>query len=171
MNLKKLCLSFFALLILYYSGFSQKKQMLDSLPKTKADYVRSEPAVINTIDWLENSPINQQVARRNQLNNKFLAWVTNSPTVRIKLNEKITSFTKKNHELLFIFMGGWTKYSLQNAYSNDSVKCNLAGVNSAMKVYLLGNGILKDEEMEKIITINSNNQLEAWVRSQLSQKN
>jgi hypothetical protein len=167
MNLKKLCFSFFALLMLSSSGLAQNKKMLDSLPKTKADYVRSEPAVINTIDWLENSPINQQVARRNQLNKKLQLWIANSPTVRIKLNEKITSFSKKNHELLFIFMGGWTKYSLQNAYSNDSVKCNLAGVRSAMKVYLLGNGILKDEEMEKIITINSNNQLEAWVRSQL----
>jgi hypothetical protein len=167
MNLKKLCFSFFALLMLSSSGLAQNKKMLDSLPKTKADYVRSEPAVINTIDWLENSPINQQVARRNQLNKKLQLWIANSPTVRIKLNEKITSFSKKNHELLSIFMGGWTKYSLQNAYSNDSVKCNLAGVKSAMKVYLLGNGILKDEEMEKIITINSNNQLEAWVRSQL----
>ncbi len=144
--------------------------MLDSLPKTKAEYIRSEPAVINTIDWLENSPINQQVARRNQLNNKFLAWLTHSPTVTVNVNENITSFSKKNHELLSIFMGGWTKYSLLHGYSKDSVQCNIAGVKSAMKVYLLGNGILKDEEMEKIITINSNNQLEAWVRSQLGKK-
>jgi hypothetical protein len=170
MNLKKLCFPFFALLMLFSSGLAQNKQMLDSLPKTKAEYTRSEPAVINTIDWLENSPINQQVARRNQLNNKLQLWLKNSPTVRIKLNEKITSFSKKNHELLYIFMGGWTKYSLQHGYSTDSVNCNVAGVKSAMKVYLLGNGILKDEEMEKIITINSNNQLEAWVRSQLGVK-
>jgi hypothetical protein len=170
MNLKKLCIPLFALLLLSSPGFSQNKIMLDSLPKTKAEYIRSEPAVINTIDWLENSPINQQVARRNQLNNKFLAWLTHSPTVTVNVNENITSFSKKNHELLSIFMGGWTKYSLLHGYSKDSVQCNIAGVKSAMKVYLLGNGILKDEEMEKIITINSNNQLEAWVRSQLGKK-
>jgi hypothetical protein len=168
MHLIKFSCAFFTLLLMAFPAFSQNKQMLDSLPKTKAEYIRSEPAVINTIDWLENSPINQQVKRRNQLKVNFLKWLTNSPAVTINVNKNITSFSKKNPELLYIFMGGWTKYSLLHNYSKDSVKCNLAGVQSAMKVYLLGNGILKDEEMEKIININSNNQLEAWVRSQLS---
>ena len=144
--------------------------MLDSLPKTKAEYIRSEPEVINTIDWLENSPINQQVGRRKKLNANFLAWLTNSPTVSIDLNEKTTPFTKKNPELLFIFMGGWTKYSLQNGYSKDALKCNMAGIKSSIKVYQMGNGLLKDGEMDKIIAMDSNNELEAWVKSQLGQK-
>jgi hypothetical protein len=170
MNLKKIASTFYVFLLIASTAFSQKQKMLDSLPKTKADYIRSEPEVINTIDWLENSPINQQIARRKQLNANLLAWLTNSPTVTIEVNEKITSFSKKNPELLFIFMGGWTKYSLQNAYSKDALKCNMAGIKSSIKVYQMGNGLLKDKEMEKIITMDSKNELEGWVRSQLGQK-
>jgi hypothetical protein len=167
MNLTKIICPVLGFLLFVSTGFSQNEKMLDVLPKTKADYISSEPSVINTIDWLENSPVNQQVGKRKQLNAKLLAWLTNSPTVTIDLNEKTTPFVKKNPELLFIFMGGWTKYSLQNAYSKDSVKCNMAGIKSSVKVYQMGNGLLKDEQMEKIIVMDSNGLLEAWVRSQL----
>jgi hypothetical protein len=99
-----------------------------------------------------------------------MAWLTNSPTVTIDIDEKTTPFAKKNPDLLFIFMGGWTKYSLQNNYSKDAVKCNVAGIRTAIKVYQMGNGIKKDKEMEKIIEIDSKNELDAWVASQLEEK-
>lgn len=170
MNHRKYFLLFFILMGVAATSFSQNNKFIDSIPTTKAGYIRTEPAVIYTIDWLENSPIDQQVARRKQLNAKLLAWLAHSPTVTISVNEKTTPFTKKNPELLFIFMGGWTKYSLQHGYSKDTVKCTVAGIKSAIKVYQMGNGLVKDGEMEKIISIDAINQLEAWVRSQMGVK-
>jgi hypothetical protein len=150
-------------------SFSQDA-LLDSLPTTKEGFIKSEPAVLNTINWLENTPLDQETQKRKEQNATLLAWVINSPTVTITFNSKLTPFTDKNKDLLIIFMGGWIKYTLQNAYSNDSVKCNLAGIRSAIKVYQMGNGIKKDKAMEKLIDLDSKNQLEAWVITQLSQK-
>jgi hypothetical protein len=169
LKLKKVFPLFFALFTVATTSFSQEN-LLDSLPTTKEGFVKSETAVINTIDWLENTPLNQQAGKRKQLYATFMAWLTNSPTVTIDIETKITPFARKNSDLLFMFMGGWTKYSLQNNYSKDAVKCNVAGVKAAIKVYQMGNGIKKDKEMERIIDIDSKNELDAWVASQLEQK-
>jgi acetaldehyde dehydrogenase (acetylating) len=67
-------------------------------------------------------------------------------------------------------MGGWTKYALQNSYSEDEVKCSLAGIKSAIKVYQMGNGLKKDKQMEKIIELDSKNELKNWITEQLKKK-
>jgi hypothetical protein len=149
---------------------SQDTGLLDTLPTTKEEFAQSEPTVLHTIDWLENTPLNQEVDKRKLLSARFLAWLTNSPMVTITLDAKVTPFFKKNPDLIMIFMGGWTKYTLQNSYSKDAVKCNLAGVKSAIRFYQMGNGIKKDKEIEKLIEMDSRNELEAWVERQLGQK-
>lgn len=164
---------FFLLLLVTLSAsksFSQDNQLLDSIPTAKEDFAKTEMKVINTVDWLETDPINQETDKRKTLNRYLLGWISNSPTVNIDLDSKILTFTKKNAELILTFMGGWTKYSLQNSYSKDPVKCNLAGIKSVIKVYQMGNGIKKDKEVEKLIELDSKNELESWVTTQLSKK-
>ena len=70
---------------------------------------------------------------------------------------------------MMVFMGGWTRYILQNGYSNDKIQGNLAGIKSAIKVYKLGNGLKKDKEMDKLIKLDDSGGLEAWVAEQLGQ--
>jgi hypothetical protein len=156
--------------LIWTKSFSQDSGLLDSLPTTKEGFINSEPALINTIDWLENTPLNQETEKRKLLNATFLSWLTNSPTVTIEVNSKITPLSKKNPDLLIIFMGGWTKYSLQNNYSNDALKCNLAGLRSVIKVYQMGNGIKKDKDIDKLVELDSKNELESWVSTQLEKK-
>jgi hypothetical protein len=163
-------LTLLVFLLIATRSFSQDNTFLDTLPTTKEEFIKSEPAVINTIDWLENTPLGQEPERRKLFYATFLAWLTNSPTVTIDLNAKVTPFLKKNPDLLFAFMGGWTKYTLQNAYSKDATKCNLAGIRSAIKQYQMGNGIKKDKEMEKLIDMDGKSELEPWLSTQLGQK-
>src|SRR5438876_12376245 len=106
-------LYFIFLLLICSKTFSQDNGLLDSLPTTKEGFIKSEPALINTINWLENTPLDQESDKRKLLNATFIGWVTNSPTVTVEVNSKITPMSKKNPDLLIIFMGGWVKYSLQ----------------------------------------------------------
>jgi len=156
-------------LLLPAFSFSQEKVFLTTLPTTKEEFTASEPSVINTVNWLEETPLNVDVDKRKLLSANLLAWLVNSPTVTIELNSKIATFTKKNPDLLTAFMGGWARYSLQNSYSQDLAKCNYAGIKSAIKLYQLG-GAKKDKEMEKIIAMEANNELEAWITKKLAEK-
>jgi hypothetical protein len=155
---------------LNFYSYSQEEELLTSIPTTKEEFVKSEQAVINTTNWLENTPFDRDVDKRKQLNATFVAWITNSPTVTIELNSKTVPFTKKNNDLLIIFMGGWTRYCLQNGYSQDAVKCTLAGLKSVIKVYQMGNGLKKDKQIEKLIELDAKNELETWIAEQLGKK-
>lgn len=152
-----------------FNGLNAQTDSLlrNPLPSTKEEFTASEPKVINTVNFLETTPLDKQRDAWTIQAAMLTAWVTNSPEVTIELNAKIGTFFKKNPELMIIFMGGWIRYCLQNGYSNDKVQCNLAGIRSAIKVYKLGNGLKKDKEMEKIIKIDDGGGLEAYVTEQL----
>lgn len=157
--------------IFSFNLFAQDAELLESLPgDTKEAFIKSEPRVLATINWLENTPLNQQEDKRKMQNALLTAWIINSPTVTIEVNSNILTFTKKNSELLIIFMGGWTKYVLENSYSKDNYAGNLAGVKSAIKVYKMGNGIKKDKAMDKLITLEENGELGQWVKDQMEKK-
>jgi hypothetical protein len=140
------------------------------LPTTKEEFTASELRVINTVNYLETTPIDKQGDAWRIQAALLVAWLTNSPEVTIEVNAKTATFVKKNPELLMIFMGGWTRYVLQNGYSRDKIQANVAGIKSAIRVYKLGNGLKKDKEMEKLIKLDDAGGLEVWVSGQLGQK-
>lgn len=154
------------LLISSVNTFAQNQEVLDGLPSTKEEFIASEKKVLATIDWLENTPIKQEPEKRKLQNANLVAWITNSPTVTLEINADVLTFTKKNPELLIIFMGAWTKYSLQNNYSKDAVMGSMAGIKSAIKVYKTGQ-LEKDKEMQKLIDMDEKGELEAWVKKKL----
>jgi len=170
MNFLKRC---FVIILTFtsFASFCQDRELLTTLPTTKEEFVKSEPALLNTIDWLENTPVDQETDKRKTQYATFLAWLTNSPTVTIIFNANVMPFTKKNSDLLFIFLGGWARYSLQNAYSKDEAKGSLAGIKSVIKVYQANSKSLKkDKQMDKIIELDTNNKLEEWIKEQLAKK-
>lgn len=158
---------FISLLILItLTQTSSAQELLTELPSTKEEFIASEKKVLATIDWLENTPINQEEEKRKSLNALLLVWVTNSPTVTLEINADALTFTEKTPDLLVIFMGGWIRYSLENNYSKDAVQGTLAGIKSAIKVYKTGL-LKKNKEMEKLIETDEKGELENWVRKKL----
>jgi hypothetical protein len=153
-----------------FTSFSQTDELLDALPTTKDEFINSEKKVLATINWLENTPLDQEADKRKAQNALLVAWITNSPTVTLEISAGVLTFTKKNSELLIVFMGGWTKYSLENNYSKDKIKGNLAGIQSAIKVYKKGISLKKDKEMQKLIELDEKGELEKWVTDQLAKK-
>jgi hypothetical protein len=158
-------ISFFFLLTQRTLG----QELLSELPTTKEEFVLSEKYVLNTIEWLESNPMDKDGDKRKKQNALLVSWITNSPTVTIEINYAILPFTENNPELLVIFMGGWTKYSLQNNYSKDIVQGTVAGLKSIIRVY---NNLPKKKvkEIEKLIKIDNKGGLEDWVKDKLNKK-
>ncbi len=155
------------LLSLNFVLMAQESQLLNELPETQEEFIASEKNVLGTINWLENTPINEQEDKHKAQYALFVAWLTNSPTVSVEVNANILTFTNKNSELLIFFMAGWTKYSLENNYSEDVVQGNLAGIHSAIDIFKTG-GFKKDKKMQKLIELDDKDELERWVIEQLS---
>jgi hypothetical protein len=148
---------------------AQEAKPLSELPVTEEEFIASEPRVIATVNWIENTPVDEQEDKHKMQYGLLVGWLTNSPTVTIALHEYVMDYTKKNSELLIIFMGGWTKYTLENDYSTDAVKCNVAGLRSMIKVYKTGK-LKKDKEMQKLVDLDAAGGLEALVTEKLAVK-
>ncbi|MNU87468.1 hypothetical protein D3C71_772510 [compost metagenome] len=150
------------------SATAQETKLLSKVPETKEEFVASEPNVIASVEWLENTPINENEEMHKFQYGLLIEWMTNSPTVTLSLQPYVMEYTKKNSELLIIFMSGWTKYSLQNEYTKDALQCNLAGLQSMIKVYKTGK-LKKDKKMDELVDLDEKGKLESWLKGQIKE--
>jgi hypothetical protein len=168
----RILLSTIATLLFVFSSLrltAQQVELLTELPVTKEEFAASEKKVIASINWLENTPLNEDKEKHTSQFALLTTWIVNSPTVTIEVNASIIKFSDKNSELLLFYMAGWTKYALQNNYSKDVLQGNLAGLRSAIKVYKTG-ALKKDKFMQKLVDIETKGELEKWVSEQLAKK-
>ena len=81
------------------------------------------------------------------------------------------NFIKINPELVMPFTAGWTKYSLDNDYSEDVVQGTKAGVETVINFYRKNRGYLKkDGNIEKYEKLMENGKLETEINKKLNKK-
>ncbi len=137
----------------------------DVVLKEAADYKEYEEDVINCVDWLMKTPVNEQETKRREANAFLITWISGSPNVSVQLDEKVVNFMKPNAELLIIFMGGWTKYVLETG-DTDALQGNLNGIQSVITFYKANKSNLKkDKNVEKYIKMQENGTLEAYLKN------
>ena len=93
-----------------------------------------------------------------------MEWITGSPTVSIEIKEEIVSFLGINPDLLMIFMGGWTKYSLETKDFNNKIKGNQMGIEAVIDFYLKNKeNLKKDKNVEKYIKLREEGKLNEYI--------
>lgn len=126
------------------------------------DYAPYEQDVINAVSWLIETPFNEQISKRKEVNAFVLKWVSGSPTIHIEVNPEIVNFINSSPDLLMPFLGGWAKYSLETKDYNNKLAGNLAGLEAVISVYTK-NKLPKDKNIENYIKLKKNDKLEGYV--------
>ena len=138
--------------------------IIPDLPSTKEEFIKSEPDFIKAANWLEKTTITSETKNRTLVNAYVTAWVINSPTVTIEMRSSILKAFDKNAQLLPVFLAGYSRYCLQNNYSKDELKCNVAGLKAVINCYNLGGELKKDKALLKVIDKDNEGKLEEWVQ-------
>lgn len=141
-----------------------------NLPKTKDEFVKSEPDFIAAAKWLESTAVGAQADKRKKMNAWALQWVMNSPTVTVEVMSSLMKPFDKNPELSLLSMIGYTRYCLENNYSTDKLKCNTAGIKAALNCYNLGGDVKKDKAITKLLEADKEGKLEDWVKEAMKEK-
>ena len=163
----------FAFLIAFVAICNQTKAQDFKVPKNiilekPADYKNYEKDIISCTNWLENSPLDKDKEKRKEANSFLMLWLTGTESVTINLNTDITSkYFDKNAEFIFIFMAGWTRFSLEHNYSSDPQKCYYEGFKSVITVYKRGIGIIKNTEMDHLVKIFDKGELANWIKEKV----
>jgi hypothetical protein len=148
------------------------------VPKTysltkQEDYSNYEKDVVNVIDWLEQTPWDVKCAYHQKANSFLLAWVSGSPLVTVDLSDDILmKIMDKNKELLFSYLGGYTKYTLQSRKENTYQvnKAKLAGFKAVVSKYNSEKKHTKDKNVEMLATLDSEGKLENWIAAETSKR-
>ncbi|MDZ7606644.1 MAG: hypothetical protein U5K79_13885 [Cyclobacteriaceae bacterium] len=164
--MKKLLLTM-AVLVSCYALYAQEFEVPKSFnPKTADDYAPYEADVIKSVDWLMSMPYVLERQKRDQVNAFLLKWITGSPNVHIEIKPEIVTFMGGTPDLLMIFMGGWSKYSLESKKFDDKEGGSLAGLHAVIDFYQNNKKSLpKDKNVEKYIKMKDHGELEAYVKS------
>ncbi|MGG9963575.1 hypothetical protein [Ferruginibacter sp. SUN106] len=141
-----------------------------ALPTTKEEFVSSEKDFIAAEKWLETTAIGTDTDKRKQLDAWVTAWVINSPTVTVEVRASILKLFDKNSELTILFMAGYSRYCLENNYSKDELKCNVAGIRAAINCFNLGGDVKNNKNLTKVIEQEKEGKLEEWVAAAMKDK-
>ncbi len=164
--MKKLFLTLF-ILGTFHGLFSQTFEVPKNFnPKTAEDYAPFEADVIKGVDWIMSMPYVLEKQKRDQVNAFLLKWITGSPNVHIDIKPEIVTFLGGTPDLLMIFMGGWTKYSLETGKLDDKEGGSLDGINAVIDFYNTNKQSLpKDKNVEKYIKMKEKGELEDYVKN------
>jgi hypothetical protein len=93
--------------------------------------------IIPCVNWLQQTPLNEQKAERSKMNFFVLHWLERNPDIDISMPEYSLKFNGIHREFLCLFLEGWIKYVLE---TKDTVvtNCSMAGLNSMLDYYRSG---------------------------------
>ena len=132
--MKKLSLFLFALLFVSLS-FAQSFNVPKTYEfKTDADYDKYENQILECVDWLIATPINQNIRKRESAISFLAAYSVKNERVNPYLN-KIDFPFLLNGDLGVIYVASWTKSCLTQNYVNNKAEFTLRATNQVVDYY------------------------------------
>jgi len=134
--------------------------------ETKEDFSKYETKVIEDINWIINTPLNQDNQIRKEKNAFLIKWMIGSPNVSIEITENVVTYMDCK-DCLLIFMSGWTKYALTTTNYNK-LDANLAGTDSVINFYSKNKELIgKNKNIEKFIRLKEKGKLKNYLKSKI----
>lgn len=101
------------------------------------DLKQYTPYILPCISWLQETPLNEDIEGRAKINFFVLTWLQINPDLSISLPEYSYKLNGINRDLLYLFLEGWIKYTLETK-DTAIVACSMAGLNTMLDYYLAG---------------------------------
>lgn len=130
------------------------------------DYAPYEQDVVNGINWLLETPVDEQLSKRKEVNAFILKWISGSPTVHIEIHPEIVNFANSSPDLLMTFLSGWTKYSIETKDYDNKLAGNLAGLQATIDFYQK-NKLPKDKNIEDFIKLQKKDRLKSFIERRI----
>lgn len=165
----------FSFCFLLCLGFANLYAQDFQIPK---DYNFDEPGgikkyekdILNCINWLDNTPYNEQVDKRKEAYTFLVMWISKTSDISIEINPNVVQFTDKNPDLMITFMGGWTRLQMEDPKTKKNYLLgNIAGLKNVIRFYQKNKSALtEDPGIEKLTQLQVKGGLEKWVEEQMA---
>jgi len=143
--------TFFATTLLLLSVLFVNAQSGPQFPelKVKEDYAKAAPMFLQATEWLNETPLNEQLELRKRTNAFILTWVMGSPDVNINLGDPLIGLMKDNPQLYPIYLGNYASFCINNKDNKNPRDGARAGLQGIVNAYKKGVGIKKTKQLKK----------------------
>lgn len=150
-------------------AFAQSYEVPKDYHFTKPeDYTKYEADVVKTADWMMHTHWGTEPVKTEAATQFILKWSKGTPDVVIELKQAIMDLSDTNPQLGFIYMAQFSKYAIQHKADFDKTKANLAALRAVTAKYAAEPTHRRDNDVEKLILLDKENKLEAWVTNEFS---
>ena len=131
--------------------------------KTQDDTAKYETAIIGAAKWLEETDLNKERDKRQQVISFVLRWLEASPSVNLELTDPIAKLYEKNDLLLGVFLASYARNAVENKSTRSKFSPTKAAVTSMISVYKKGVAIAKSRQMENVVKLAGENKLDEFI--------
>ena len=144
------------------------------------DYAPYKQDVVNFADWLINTPVNLEQAKRQEASEFFIDWISGSPDTHITGDYRIINFTEESLGFLIVFLSGWAKNTIETKNFKNTiaeaesdidgiVAGNVAGIEAVIKFYKKNKSLLvPNKNIEKYIKLQEKGKLKKHIQKIVS---
>lgn len=151
------------LLLSSFGGKCQDYSFLKDIQlKTAEDYKIHERTVIEATNFILKTSTNENKENRIACSNFILDYGAGVPDITISLSNKVLAVTKKNPEVLIMFMGLWIKTSITNRTATKTAHLNYVYTEIG-KYCARGNGIKNTRIIRSLKRAYKKDKIEEWV--------
>lgn len=134
--------------------------------RTKADYPRYQETFLKSVDWLLEQDLDAE--GRASVNAFVLAWISGTDAFHIELKSYVMNLTKRNPDLLMIFLGSWAKRELEgSAPQADLFLANYKALEALLGFYQKSQAKQKDPNIERLLKRRARGRLSNWLRQKI----
>jgi hypothetical protein len=131
--------------------------------KTKEDFKKSEPQILEMADYVLSRPSSDSDENKNTYAN-IIKWMSGTPDFQFTMDNSIMELSKNNEAILPLYMVCATKAALDSPLPMDDKKIKLRSFEILLDYCSeKSNGIKHNKEMKKAIEAKANGSLEKYL--------
>lgn len=152
------------LLTIAFQGQSQDYTYLENIKlKKKQSFIENENTAIKAVDFLINTPFNENNIDRKDCSRFVIKYATKTPFISMTIDEAFMQVEKGNSGLITLFMGLWIKSAINNKKESDKFHEEYA-YTEIYKYSKNGNNISQTEIIKSLIAAGDKGQIKNWIK-------
>ena len=138
--------------------------------KTAREYKRDEDLVLRTLQWLNATPMNEQLVERSNANLFVMKWICGSPSLKLVIETGNLPFYEEFPDLLFPYIHGVAQCNLTKNKSCDELKATINGFNTVAFMIQNDDSLKKIKSLQGLIKASKKGKMELYVQSLRNKK-
>lgn len=141
----------------------------DYVLNSPQDFRQYEQQIDQCIDYLYQTPLNKQIANRQNASDFFIKWIYGTPDISVVVYKKIIPFID-NKPLFEIFLCGYVKKDFELKTDKQTYDCYLNGIIYVIKFYEKNRKFVRrSASIEKYTKLYRQGKLEQYLKQKLEE--